>query len=425
MLLTAILFNCFLAYKIVAKSNKSTVFLVLILASYWFLNYFLHPVLFIISDNLDIATSVNDMRIDHDSAQFNNLLAQCFLGTLVFCATLHLFFRKPSNLVDMYKSEISPKMDLYIINVGILVGIASLFIENTDLRNPVTKSLAASSATFFSVFLWKQDFAIKSKAQKYFTYVLGIFSLLITSSLLGNSKGVLLLPAAIFIYRKWSSISQPARFLKSFFVLPLIIFGIIFFNFLQARKLGQSAILHTTRFGDSLPWNLDFLLPISERFDQFARLIDANIAGVGALGGYFDWLVYFIRSLIWNPSTGRVESGFGELWNSEITNLSIKGAIKSDVSFAPGMIAESYIWDGFYSLIIGCSLMAVVFFIVANLLQRGILSCILGMGIIGNGTLFEAGIISFGYKLTESFKIFLFTLIIFIFLHSQNRYKSG
>jgi hypothetical protein len=183
--------------------------------------------------------------------------------------------------------------------------------------------------------------------------------------------------------------------------------------------------LHTTRFGDSLPWNLDFLLPISERFDQFARLIDANIAGVGALGGYFDWLVYFIRSLIWNPSTGRVESGFGELWNSEITNLSIKGAIKSDVSFAPGMIAESYIWDGFYSLIIGCSLMAVVFFIVANLLQRGILSCILGMGIIGNGTLFEAGIISFGYKLTESFKIFLFTLIIFIFLHSQNRYKSG
>jgi len=218
---------------------------------------------------------------------------------------------------------------------------------------------------------------------------------------------------------------QQSRLLKSIIALPLMIFGVAIFNLLQTRKLGQVVILQNTRYGDTLPWNLGFFLPVSQRFDQFPRLVDANIAGVGTLGGYYEWLVYFIRSFIWNPTTGRVERSFGQLWNSEVTNLSIKNAIKSDVSFAPGMIAESYIWGGLYSLIIGCSVMAVVFIMVANLLERGILFAILGMGIIGNGTLFEAGIISFGYKLTESFKIFLFTWIISLFLYSQKRYKSG
>jgi len=424
-LLTAILFNCFLVYKVVPKSNKSAVFLVLILASYWVLNFFLHPVLFIVSNNLNIATTIFDERIDPNSAQFNNLLTQIVLGTLVFCTTLHLIFRRPSKSVNVFKPEISTKAEFYIINLGIVAAIASLIVENTDLRNPITKALAASGATYYAVFLWKKDFAIKSKAQKYVTHVLGIFSLLIISSSQGNSKGVLLLPAVIFIYRKWTLIPKRSKLLKSIFALLLTIFGIIIFNVLQTRKLGQIAISQSTRYGDSLPWNLGFFLPISERFDQFARLIDANIAGVGTLGGYFNWFVFFIRSLIWNPSTGRVERGFGELWNSEVTNLSFKNAIKSDVSFAPGMIAESYIWGGFLSLIIGCSLMAVVFFIVANLLERGILFAILGVGILSNGTLFEAGIISFGYKLTESLKIFLFSWIIFMFLGSQKRYGSG
>ena len=425
MLLTAILFNCFLAYKVVAKSNRSTVFLVLISASYWFLNYFLHPVLFIISNSLNIATSINEVRIDPNSAQFNELLAQIILGTLVFCTTLYLFLRKSPNSVDKFKSEISPKKEFYIINLGILASMTSLIIENTDLQNPVTKALAPSASTFYSVFLWKKDSVIKSKAQKYVTHVLGIFSLLITSSSLGNAKGVLLLPAAILMYRMLTLLPQQSRLLKSIIALPLMIFGVAIFNLLQTRKLGQVVILQNTRYGDTLPWNLGFFLPVSQRFDQFPRLVDANIAGVGTLGGYYEWLVYFIRSLIWNPTTGRVERSFGQLWNSEVTNLSIKNAIKSDVSFAPGMIAESYIWGGLYSLIIGCSVMAVVFIMVANLLERGILFAILGMGIIGNGTLFEAGIISFGYKLTESFKIFLFTWIISLFLYSQKRYKSG
>lgn len=425
MLLTAILFNCFLAYKVVAKSNRSTVFLVLISVSYWFLNYFLHPVLFIISNSLNIATSINEVRIDPNSAQFNELLAQIVLGTLVFCTTLYLFLRKSPNSVDKFKSEISPKKKFYIINLGILASMTSLIIENTDLQNPVTKALAPSASTFYSVFLWKKDSVIKSKAQKYVTHVLGIFSLLITSSSLGNAKGVLLLPAAILMYRMLTLLPQQSRLLKSIIVLPLMIFGVAIFNLLQTRKLGQVVILQNTRYGDTLPWNLGFFLPVSQRFDQFPRLVDANIAGVGTLGGYYEWLVYFIRSFIWNPTTGRVERSFGQLWNSEVTNLSIKNAIKSDVSFAPGMIAESYIWGGLYSLIIGCSVMAVVFIMVANLLERGILFAILGMGIIGNGTLFEAGVISFGYKLTESFKIFLFTWIISLFLYSQKRYKSG
>lgn len=425
MLLTAILFNCFLAYKVVAKSNRSTVFLVLISASYWFLNYFLHPVLFIISNSLNIATSINEVRIDPNSAQFNELLAQIVLGTLVFCTTLYLFLRKSPNSVDKFKSEISPKKEFYIINLGILASMTSLIIENTDLQNPVTKALAPSASTFYSVFLWKKDSVIKSKAQKYVTHVLGIFSLLITSSSLGNAKGVLLLPAAILMYRMLTLLPQQSRLLKSIIALPLMIFGVAIFNLLQTRKLGQVVILQNTRYGDTLPWNLGFFLPVSQRFDQFPRLVDANIAGVGTLGGYYEWLVYFIRSFIWNPTTGRVERSFGQLWNSEVTNLSIKNAIKSDVSFAPGMIAESYIWGGLYSLIIGCSVMAVVFIMVANLLERGILFAILGMGIIGNGTLFEAGVISFGYKLTESFKIFLFTWIISLFLYSQKRYKSG
>lgn len=420
-LILAITFNCVILLNGASKSDKSVKFLISILSIYWLLSFVLRPLIFLISKSLNIATSSYDSRLAANPQLVMHALLQCFIGTLVFLGTFFYISRLKYKNPMRDDITVSTKTDFLMLNFGLIAGLVSLTIEYSDLRNPITKSLAASSSVFFYVLLWKRDFYGVSNAGKICSYSLGILDVLATSIFLQNSKGVILFPILIFAYRNWQFLYIKLSTLAKLRLVLIGILGVGFFNFLQLRKLGEVAFSQSTKYGDSLPWNLNYLLPISERFDSFARIVDANMAGVGVLGNSLDWFKYVVSALFWNPGSGRLEMGFGQLWNSEVTNLSIHDSYKSAVSLAPGIIAEGYIWSGYSSLIVECLLMALVFRVLSKGMERGILSCVLALGTIGNGTLFEAGIVSVSYKFTEAIKISMFTALLQLILNKRSK----
>ena len=114
----------------------------------------------------------------------------------------------------------------------------------------------------------------------------------------------------------------------------------------------------------------------------------------------------------WNPTSGREENSFGHLWNQKVTNVSVPGARFSPVSLAQGMIGEGLIWKGLVSLVVECGLMALIFNLVGKLLDRDFVSAVTALALIGNGTIFESGVVQESAKMSAALKNLLFLVFL-------------
>jgi hypothetical protein len=196
--------------------------------------------------------------------------------------------------------------------------------------------------------------------------------------------------------------------IKKLVVTVVIPFSsVALFTLLQNIKLGAIGSSRVNMNSDSYPWFLRPFLVVSDRFDAFTRVVDA-IYAQGKLGGYKSWLANVSKSLSWNPFEGRNETSFGQLWNREISEVSVRGSRESSVSAAQGMIAEGYIWSGFTSLIIECIVLSIIFVMIGKCLEGNLYRIIFGFSLIDNFTLFESGIVQFSAALSGSIKIMLF-----------------
>ena len=114
----------------------------------------------------------------------------------------------------------------------------------------------------------------------------------------------------------------------------------------------------------------------------------------------------------WNPTSGREENSFGHLWNQKVTNVSVPGARFIPVSLAQGMIGEGLIWKGLVSLVVECGLMALIFNLVGKLLDRDFVSAVTALALIGNGTIFESGVVQESAKMSAALKNLLFLVFL-------------
>jgi hypothetical protein len=235
-----------------------------------------------------------------------------------------------------------------------------------------------------------------------------MFTLALNSNV---SKGVLLSPVVIYIW-KLSLWRESKNIFKKLVVSICITFvSVVFFSILQKIKLGSQSVDLANMNTDRYPWFLKPFLVLSDRFDAFTRVTDAIFAQ-GQVGGYKTWFLYLLDALNWNPFSGRNESSFGQIWNQFISEKSVRGSRLSSVSTSQGMIGEGYIWSGFSSLIIECIILSFIFVTVGKYLEGNILKVIFGFCLISNFTLFESGLVQFSEILSGSIKILMFLWVL-------------
>jgi len=242
-------------------------------------------------------------------------------------------------------------------------------------------------------------------------YSLGFFGVILQSVLTNNSKGILLTPLLVYVstLELWKVKKRKSTQIS--FSIILLVILIPTFNFLQSNKLGKDSTFFANRFSEDLPKVLSPFLTLTNRFDQFARVTDAVSAEKGSMGSYSTWISYILKQIQWNPFSGRSQLSFGQQWNQLVTNQSIPGSRLNSVSLAQGMIAEGYVWRGFYSLLIECVIMGYLFSLLARFLDRGALSIIFAFGVVSNMSLFDAGIVSTAGLVSSSLKPTLFVYV--------------
>lgn len=396
-----------LAY-IARNSTAGLKFLLYILCGYWFISFFLRPLIFIYSRKLNINSAIYDSRIGQSESNFMNIMFSILLGCLVFSIPLLLQLKFSRNSHLAWKKFANPQEFSWLLIFGTSSGVLSAIIEQTSLKNAISKSLVSLVPFCFCAFLWTRKSLCLSKAKQIYLFSTSSISIVLLATTSGQFKGILLTPLLVYFSRLpiWEkNRSKLHRILLVFFGILLLI---PLFTVLQTRKLGGASISQFNSYSESMPWFLSPFLAICVRFDQFPRVADAYFAGPGALGGWFDWLKRILVYLQWNPVSGRDSISFGQEWNQMVRNQSIPGARFSKVSLAQGMIGEGLIWAGTLSLIIECLVLSVVFIWVGRALEREGLSVIFAFAIVDNGTLFEAGTVKFSGSLSNSAKIVLF-----------------
>ena len=406
LLLTVVVAIVFLLY-ISIQSSFGVRFVLLTLSVYWFLGYVLRPVLLMYSQSYDIRSPINDIRLNRAEVNIKEPLIIVIVGCFIFCFSL-LFQRKIFWSNDLQGSTLSSfKRDSWILTYGLTFALIAQTIELTPFQNPFSKSLAVMTVPVFCSYLWIRRELHLSSFKKFYFWTAGLtgtFTLAISSNL---SKGIFLSPVIIYIW-KLSFWQKKKIGLKKLGVAVIFSFILVaFFNLLQNIKLGTYSVSIANSNSDSYPWFLRPVLVLSGRFDAFPKIVDAVYAQ-GGLGGYNSWFSYVLNGLSWNPSAGRNEIVFGQVWNQSITETTVRGSRLSSVSTAQGMIAEGYIWSGFPSLIIECILLSFVFVIIGKCLEGNLYRIIFAFALINNYTVFEAGIVQLSSSLSGSIKIMMF-----------------
>jgi len=382
------------------------------MATYWSISYLLRPILFLASEKLSLETVIYDERIAQNENIFYSVMFTINLGCFVFCLPLLI------NLINtkrykLEKIEISDnENDLRLLTWAVFLGWVSIFFEFSSLRNPITKSLVLLIPISLSAALWE---ALKPTVQirKFaLVIILGTLGDLVLAVANNNSKGFVLTPLIVFMssLKIWRNGSSLAKFGLS---IISILAAIPIFDYLQKNKLGATEILISSRFSDDLPWYLSPFLIICQRFDQFARVVDAKMAVQNSLGGFHDWILYFVSAVEWNPSSGRSDASFGQIWNQLITSQSVPGARLSQVSLAQGMIAEGIIWNGYVSLLMECAFFSLIFLVIGKLLNGNTYGVLSAFCLMSNATVFETGTIGFASILNSASKLLPFVFLTF------------
>jgi hypothetical protein len=386
-----------------------------ILSAYWFLSYVLRPIFYLYSNSRGISSKIYDQRIANTEDSFSRIMILILIGNSIFC----LFVYGASRISQRNRNRVSrsskfedPKEVIRIIRYGLSIGFISLLVEQTQYQNVFSKSLFPLFLTSFCAYIWKRDQLKIEKRNDYFLIVGGFLTTAGVSFLDNNSKGVIITPVVLIIFRHLEKRfhNQKLRYTGS---MSLMVIGSIpVFNFLQERKLGQTSIQAANQYSENLPWFMSPFLTILQRFDQFSRVTDAYFSVDHPLGSYANWLKLVVSNLEWNPLSGRTASSFGQIWNQIVTNQSIAGARFSKVSLAQGPIAEGYVWNGIFSMVLECIIVVLIFIIVSRALDGRILSVLFGLGVIGNGRIFENGTIGIAATTTSTLKFVLFIYVI-------------
>jgi hypothetical protein len=167
----------------IAKINQGGLRLLLyILSGFWFLSYFIRPVIFIFSRNRNLESIFYDGRIGQNQGLLTEILLSILVSCFVFCIPF-LIFRK--SIVSHGKTRFlaESKSDfLIVIVVGMVTGFISLLIEYSGVRNPFSKSLFILLPISFSAFLWSYQKYSFSKELKLALFVFGAIGTVLTSS---------------------------------------------------------------------------------------------------------------------------------------------------------------------------------------------------------------------------------------------------
>jgi hypothetical protein len=418
-LFLAMTLNIIFLVKLALSSNNGLRFLLFVLSGFWILSFLVRPALSLYSMQRDLLSIVTDLRISSTSDEFVYpsflIVSGCFIFNLtVFLAKSFLgqsFLRH----FKLKNSQGSPQLVIF----GLILGLSSLLIEFSAYRNPFSKSLYPMVVFMYSAYIWNRRNFSYSKRRDALVHLVGISATVAVGLFQNNSKGVILTPLIVWLWTSsfWSKVNVP--FKKFLAGLLIGAFLILFFTLLQFFKLDDLSNNNTILRSSEFPLYLLPFLVLGQRFDMFPRVVDAVFAQ-GSLGGLSSWLNWILDSLRWNFTSGRQERSFGEIWNQNVSAISIAGAGQSRVSVAQGMIAESYMWLGFFSLVVGSVLMALVFVFVGRLLDGSNISAFFAFTLIAHSTLFESGLVQFASSLSASLKMLVVLLLFKLLLYRND-----
>lgn len=421
-LFIVLLICIYLLFTKALKSSLELRFILLVTSGYWFLNFILNPALMLLSNSTGLATIVSDNRISGNLFLARNALQAAAIGCLIFLASVAILTKIPRREKSLTPVNFSGNPTYLLVILAIIGGI-SLYIEQTSFANIFSKSLVSLASINFSVFLWiRKDLVIPIKVE-FFLTVVGLGELFFLYSKTNYSKGVVLTPILIFIYRLeiWSL--RHNRISRLIFLVTLMLSFFYLFNLLQAFKLGETFSTSEAVGTSQFPAFLLVLLPIAQRFDQFPRIIDAQFSTDPNFQGFSRWLHEIWKNLSWNPGSGRVDSTFGQVWNTQITSQSIPNAKFSNVSLAQGFVSDGILWHGYVSLTIEAFFIAVVYIYLSRLLSGNLKRIYLVFCLISNGALFESGSVALAALFSNTLKIYL-TLVTFEYLISIKTRKN-
>lgn len=413
---TLVLATVIVLLLIAQKTDGGVRFTLNMLSLYWGASYVLRPIIFLYARDNNVNNKIFDIRIGNSTDEFVSILQKIVIGNVIFCFVTLVILKSSKVKNNNVTTTSEPMLDSKLLKISLLVGILSVLMEMTGLRNPISKSLESLVAFSLCAFLWNRKRYILTRTNEFLVIGAGFVTILYISADSGHFKGLILTPIVVFIYRLKIWKNRKHLVLKIGAFLFIVLSFIPFFSFLQNQKLGSDTTKILLNNSNEFPWFLSPLLNIAVRFDQFARISDAHFAGPGVLGGWREWMNSIARSLQWNPTSGRDGSTFGQLWNKQVTSLSVPGAQFSPVSLAQGMIGEGWIWKGLISLVVACSVMAFIFNGVGRLLDGNYVRASASFALIGNGTIFESGVVQEFTSVSAAIKNLLFILVVRAFL---------
>lgn len=387
-------------------SNQELKFLLLVTCGYWTLNFILRPMITLRSCSTGVLITSTDFRICANP----HLVIDSLLAVVIGCSTFLIAILVFSKFKYLRVAQIdarNPDDQVVLLILLALTGGLALLIEQTSMANIFSKSLMGLTSINFSVFLWIRKTIKIPPIAEWFLWFVGMTELLILYSETNYSKGVLLTPLLIFIYKLEMWNKPGSQFRRVIIVIFLIMLFLIVFNYLQEYKLGKTFDYSATLAAGHFSVLLLFLLPISQRFDQFPRIVDAQLASDLNFHGFSNWISEIGKFLSWNPSSGRTDSTFGQIWNTQITSQSVPNAELSKVSLAQGFIADGILWNGYYSLIIEACGFALIYLYLAMRLAGNLGKVYLAFCLISNGALFESGSVAMAALISGALKIFL------------------
>jgi len=404
------------------KFAPPTRFLIQVYCCYLALEYLVRPVILYYANAQNLRLIFSDLRLVNSQNLLVNSYFLCVLGNFTLVLTIVMIGQKLEKDFTSRSKDNDTEFIKFLI-FGLIVGLLSIFIESSNLRNPISKSLTAFGHVTYCLYLWKRPdmLVIPEKLKTFVIHLLGVMNVLALYSP-NNSKGSLFAPLIIFVYR--SRIWKRQFDILSLAAISLLsIGGLTLFNKLQSRYLGERYTASIVDSVSTLPWYLGWISPIANRFDLFTAVSDAYLAGQGALGGLNEFTKFVADSLLWNPSSGRTDLSYGQLWNQRVTSITNPEARFSPVSLAQGPTADGWIWFGWEGVLLVNLVFAFSLLFLGKLLSSGTTLSMFAMTIVASNVFFEAGIIQLARLCNSGFKVFLVAWCFFILLRLNRKLR--
>jgi hypothetical protein len=348
-----------------------------------------------------------------------NLLEQAFLMNIIgigsFGVTILLFSRIAKTRKSQSKYSIDSSVNYEVSNnnwyklniLGSLISLIAIVLEDSEFRNPISKSLQAVGLTTLCLLIWNRNKEIKRSRWYKVSIIasLPVFILLIVTS--NFSKGALFTPLVIFLLasRLWRESNNGKKVLIS--ILTLYVFTFIF-SYIQDIKLGNELTQNINNVAADLPVLIAPFAFIAYRFDGLRSAVEALLAGNGSFGNFESFIQILKTNVLWQPGSGRTDITYGQLWNLKITAQTIPYAQYSKVSLSQSMAADGWIWAGIIGVIAFSIIYALFVLLLGNLLESSSLKQIFGFAILSIPLTFETGLISLLGSISNGIKVLLF-----------------